>query len=195
MAHPARVLGLVLVHPTSTTAGVMEQIKVCYKYLQIFPLQIFAKISATGQDHWLEAGDSGAQSNCDPVSHIPQVWQGPCTGLKETGNFHLIKKLFCNNNILPSILCDWQVSNFCSTMLNQPLRRRTSRKQWRSSRRSCTKKSTQGENFKHRSDWRFFCLPETFGALWSPSWTGRISLVFLKKISSRLEANNCFLHF
>lgn len=27
MAHPARVLGLVLVHPTSTTAGVMEQIK------------------------------------------------------------------------------------------------------------------------------------------------------------------------
>jgi len=27
MAHPTRVLGLVLVHPTSTTAGVMEQIK------------------------------------------------------------------------------------------------------------------------------------------------------------------------
>ena len=31
MAHPTRVLGLVLVHPTSTTAGVMEQIKVVIK--------------------------------------------------------------------------------------------------------------------------------------------------------------------
>jgi len=31
MAHPTRVLGLVLVHPTSTTAGVMEQIKVMFK--------------------------------------------------------------------------------------------------------------------------------------------------------------------
>ena len=35
MAHPTRCLGLVLIHPTSTTAGVLEQFKV----------NIFQKIS------------------------------------------------------------------------------------------------------------------------------------------------------
>ena len=54
MAHPTRVLGLVLVHPTSTTAGVMEQIKVMFVMQQ----QLFAKISF--QDNYLQKYPSGA---------------------------------------------------------------------------------------------------------------------------------------
>ena len=54
MAHPTRVLGLVLVHPTSTTAGVMEQIKVMFVMQQ----QLFAKISF--QDNYLQKYPSRA---------------------------------------------------------------------------------------------------------------------------------------
>ena len=131
-----------------------------YKYLQIYPLQIFANISATNickNIRYRTRSLIGSWGQWGTIQLRPSISYSTSLArtlyrFKRNWKISLLKNLFCNNNILPSILCDWQVSNLCSTMLNQPLRRRTSRKQWRSSRRSCTKKSTQGENFKHRSD-------------------------------------------
>ena len=146
MAHPTRVLGLVLVHPTSTTAGVMEQIKVMFKL--------------TTDSKWIFLQDKIIDWKLGTVGHNPTTTQylifhkfGRDLMQVNKQKKTLKKPPPLNAKLwLPFCVIDSQVKEqiskrLCSSFKANIFRLATSGKRWRSSKKSCTKKSTQGEIF------------------------------------------------